>query len=157
MREEEGTTNCESGGDQSKEIDPVNVSLQSCRKIGWKIKIDILEGGIGFLYLLKRPPHWGGDLKGAKCKELKGAFFWLGVNTKVCPPSLFRLVFVLRPASSVLVQVGLCPPSSVPASSFQRPPSILMFIEFAKFFSFCLLYTSPSPRDRQKSRMPSSA
>ena len=24
-------------------------------------------------------------------------------------------------------------------------------------FSFCLLYTSPSPRDRQKSRMPSSA
>ena len=26
-----------------------------------------------------------------------------------------------------------------------------------KLFSFCLLYTSPSPRDRQKSRMPSSA
>ena len=24
-------------------------------------------------------------------------------------------------------------------------------------FCFCLLYTSPSPRDRQKSRMPSSA
>ena len=24
-------------------------------------------------------------------------------------------------------------------------------------FFFCLLYTSPSPRDRQKSRMPSSA
>ena len=24
-------------------------------------------------------------------------------------------------------------------------------------FEFCLLYTSPSPRDRQKSRMPSSA
>ena len=24
-------------------------------------------------------------------------------------------------------------------------------------FSYCLLYTSPSPRDRQKSRMPSSA
>ena len=27
----------------------------------------------------------------------------------------------------------------------------------AEFFYFCLLYTSPSPRDRQKSRMPSSA
>ena len=26
-----------------------------------------------------------------------------------------------------------------------------------KKFNFCLLYTSPSPRDRQKSRMPSSA
>ena len=30
----------------------------------------------------------------------------------------------------------------------------LQFIELA---DFCLLYTSPSPRDRQKSRMPSSA
>ena len=29
-------------------------------------------------------------------------------------------------------------------------------IEFANK-KFCLLYTSPSPRDRQKSRMPSSA
>ena len=28
---------------------------------------------------------------------------------------------------------------------------------FTKIVSFCLLYTSPSPRDRQKSRMPSSA
>ena len=26
-----------------------------------------------------------------------------------------------------------------------------------KLFTNCLLYTSPSPRDRQKSRMPSSA
>ena len=29
--------------------------------------------------------------------------------------------------------------------------------EYAKRFIDCLLYTSPSPRDRQKSRMPSSA
>ena len=29
--------------------------------------------------------------------------------------------------------------------------------ERAKHIRFCLLYTSPSPRDRQKSRMPSSA
>ena len=28
---------------------------------------------------------------------------------------------------------------------------------FVTLSSFCLLYTSPSPRDRQKSRMPSSA
>ena len=27
----------------------------------------------------------------------------------------------------------------------------------ARIYGFCLLYTSPSPRDRQKSRMPSSA
>ena len=29
--------------------------------------------------------------------------------------------------------------------------------ELTKGFDSCLLYTSPSPRDRQKSRMPSSA
>ena len=29
--------------------------------------------------------------------------------------------------------------------------------EFLETGKFCLLYTSPSPRDRQKSRMPSSA
>ena len=28
---------------------------------------------------------------------------------------------------------------------------------FRSYYLFCLLYTSPSPRDRQKSRMPSSA
>ena len=29
--------------------------------------------------------------------------------------------------------------------------------QIKKWDNFCLLYTSPSPRDRQKSRMPSSA
>ena len=29
--------------------------------------------------------------------------------------------------------------------------------QFRRLFWICLLYTSPSPRDRQKSRMPSSA
>ena len=38
----------------------------------------------------------------------------------------------------------------------------MVFMVFVNFwyensFLFCLLYTSPSPRDRQKSRMPSSA
>ena len=31
------------------------------------------------------------------------------------------------------------------------------FQDTSNSFSICLLYTSPSPRDRQKSRMPSSA
>ena len=29
--------------------------------------------------------------------------------------------------------------------------------DVSKDYDYCLLYTSPSPRDRQKSRMPSSA
>ena len=32
-----------------------------------------------------------------------------------------------------------------------------MIYEIASLIKDCLLYTSPSPRDRQKSRMPSSA
>ena len=35
--------------------------------------------------------------------------------------------------------------------------SLTIYAPLAEAFGFCLLYTSPSPRDRQKSRMPSSA
>ena len=34
---------------------------------------------------------------------------------------------------------------------------IFVFMDMRTNFTTCLLYTSPSPRDRQKSRMPSSA
>ena len=34
---------------------------------------------------------------------------------------------------------------------------VLGTLEDRELAQFCLLYTSPSPRDRQKSRMPSSA
>ena len=36
-------------------------------------------------------------------------------------------------------------------------PSIVGFKNYVNMFSVCLLYTSPSPRDRTRSRMPSSA
>ena len=41
-------------------------------------------------------------------------------------------------------------------------PNITIALKYIRdpmsgFYSPCLLYTSPSPRDRQKSRMPSSA
>ena len=35
--------------------------------------------------------------------------------------------------------------------------SLVIAMDHARVFDTCLLYTSPSPRDRQKSRMPSSA
>ena len=45
-----------------------------------------------------------------------------------------------------------------------NPPKIFLFNDreaaqdfFEEYINDCLLYTSPSPRDRQKSRMPSSA
>ena len=34
---------------------------------------------------------------------------------------------------------------------------LVLVIKIIALYIFCLLYTSPSPRDRQKSRMPSSA
>ena len=40
---------------------------------------------------------------------------------------------------------------------FIRLAGIGMALGTIALFLFCLLYTSPSPRDRQKSRMPSSA
>ena len=42
---------------------------------------------------------------------------------------------------------------------FRDIGTVLMLSVFmgVAWYSFCLLYTSPSPRDRQKSRMPSSA
>ena len=39
-----------------------------------------------------------------------------------------------------------------------EPKAAKAFVEFFELAKeLCLLYTSPSPRDRQKSRMPSSA
>ena len=53
---------------------------------------------------------------------------------------------------SLAILVGIKPADIDPyeiLSNVRRPMGV--------FFQFCLLYTSPSPRDRQKSRMPSSA
>ena len=53
----------------------------------------------------------------------------------------------------VTVQVlGICSALAVTA---QLEPAIVMGLSVT--IITCLLYTSPSPRDRQKSRMPSSA
>ena len=38
-----------------------------------------------------------------------------------------------------------------------KPVKSIINIEANEYYNICLLYTSPSPRDRQKSRMPSSA
>ena len=40
---------------------------------------------------------------------------------------------------------------------FYRKNRIMKPIKVLELSEVCLLYTSPSPRDRQKSRMPSSA
>ena len=49
-------------------------------------------------------------------------------------------------------------PSDMPILSQYKGPKNFGWLPFAPMVNKdCLLYTSPSPRDRQKSRMPSSA
>ena len=48
-------------------------------------------------------------------------------------------------------------PAFIDEESAQIRLALEGFIEDAGDSQICLLYTSPSPRDRQKSRMPSSA
>ena len=56
----------------------------------------------------------------------------------------------LNPAQQV-VRIVNDELTNVLGAGVERP------LNFAKYPPTCLLYTSPSPRDRQKSRMPSSA
>ena len=66
-------------------------------------------------------------------------------------PELFLAV-----TASLLLGFGLS--KTKDRSSLVRYIAIGVLVIFAFLgFIFCLLYTSPSPRDRQKSRMPSSA
>ena len=46
---------------------------------------------------------------------------------------------------------------AVPDPEFCRQWGASAFVIDVEMYTTCLLYTSPSPRDRQKSRMPSSA
>ena len=75
--------------------------------------------------------------------------------------------FVMRDAMTVLMlgsMLGLaaCGSDPAPAPEAEEPPIIMQagaweLTRKTTGYNTCLLYTSPSPRDRQKSRMPSSA
>ena len=72
---------------------------------------------------------------------------------------LYNIIFLLITISLFLISIILY-------LNFKNNSSITIllliyilanFLLFFKYPYICLLYTSPSPRDRQKSRMPSSA
>ena len=67
---------------------------------------------------------------------------------------------------ATVLKIGADGPESLTLSSLTKGRKVVIFglpgaytrtCTAAHVPSFCLLYTSPSPRDRQKSRMPSSA
>ena len=88
-----------------------------------------------------------GDLPGDVVERLDDKFK-ASLPTKVtetAPPDPGRAHTAIPIRDHATSAVGLAPaPIHVPATT-------------SSIFSPCLLYTSPSPRDRQKSRMPSSA
>ena len=60
------------------------------------------------------------------------------------------VLFVLLENPGLLEKVSINP-------EIFRGQSLDIFNELNRQYRTCLLYTSPSPRDRQRSRMPSSA
>ena len=66
-----------------------------------------------------------------------------------------RLVFEGENGETIDREVFDFPGSGVAMAMYNLDDSIRDFARAS--FNYCLLYTSPSPRDRQKSRMPSSA
>ena len=61
-------------------------------------------------------------------------------------------VLLVRDLGANTVSVGTLAEKGVKCDLLSTPPVLRHATNY-----FCLLYTSPSPRDRQKSRMPSSA
>ena len=58
---------------------------------------------------------------------------------------------------AVIVPFGLEKTVSYGGGTKNGPKEIIKASHQVELYDDCLLYTSPSPRDRQKSRMPSSA
>ena len=59
-------------------------------------------------------------------------------------------------AESALRAVKLCQPLRVPTTGYERWKELQLNFDAREMLD-CLLYTSPSPRDKRQSRMPSSA
>src|SRR5665213_2959227 len=68
---------------------------------------------------------------------------------KLRPPALAAFYLTFR-GPMYDHRIGLTPEDALPA---RRVEAKVKWFNASKGFGFCLLYTSPSPRDRQKSRM----
>ena len=77
-------------------------------------------------------------------------------SPRIVAPLMILLLFMYLPSD--LITISCCPIrlSTTRPARFS-PFCTITTVRLSGSSSFCLLYTSPSPRDRQKSRMPSSA
>ena len=90
---------------------------------------------------------------------LDAVFFWraeqLLADYKIPPEFQAKVISpcISARAKAILSKLSL----EVTAEYKDMKAVILQELKLSATTYFCLLYTSPSPRDRQKSRMPSSA
>ena len=97
------------------------------------------------------------------CTSCPGGFYQDETSAKSCKLKsngtivLGGAAFVDVPKGSYIGCDGTCFSSCLAGTYGSDPPTDRCFDCPAGWSSSCLLYTSPSPRDRQKSRMPSSA
>ena len=83
------------------------------------------------------------------------------MKNEITVKAFFLSIFLSIILSSAMTYLGLYAGMTISASI----PAAIMSMGILRLFkesnilenNMCLLYTSPSPRDRQKSRMPSSA
>ena len=95
---------------------------------------------------------------------MKGFKTWIIVTTIllfcISAASAFSVSSVsIDPSGSLIPETPVTVSYKVDTSGFTSGDDLQFFteLESPKWTYTCLLYTSPSPRDRQKSRMPSSA
>ena len=72
------------------------------------------------------------------------------VDADACPNVIKEILFRLADRAKVMVTLVANQALSIPESSYIRAMQVMQGFD-------CLLYTSPSPRDKRQSRMPSSA
>ena len=71
--------------------------------------------------------------------------------------TLEKRLTVFQPIDSKNVRIYACGPTVYDFIHIGNARPLVVFDVLVRLLRICLLYTSPSPRDRQKSRMPSSA
>ena len=81
-------------------------------------------------------------------------------DTFACDPGFYQVISgqlaELDPANNSYLTIGT-DGARYNAMGYRIADGYLYGIQGSSLIRICLLYTSPSPRDRQKSRMPSSA
>ena len=97
----------------------------------------------------------GKDISTMSDEELEQVSSNVSIYSRVTPDQKMRIVSSLQAQGEIVAMTG-DGVNDAPALSGANI-GVAMGIAGTDVAKDCLLYTSPSPRDRQKSRMPSSA